>query len=253
MEKVSRAYCPGFYSGFFLGILPGGGSITSSFLSYTVEKKVSKHPEEFGKGAIEGVAGPETANNAAAGGGFVPLLVLGIPPNPVMAVLLGALMIQGVAPGPNLITDHPDIFWGVIASMYVGNIMLLILNLPLIGIWVKILKVPYGILMPLILLFCLIGTYSINNNIFDVVLMIAFGILGYILRKFDYEEAPLVLAFILGPVMEAAFRRSLIISNGQISIFWERPISAACLVVAALLFASTSVSLYRRTKPMITE
>lgn len=239
--------------GFLLGILPGGGSITSSFVSYTVEKKVSKHPEEFGKGAIEGVAGPETANNAAAGGAFVPLLVLGIPPNAVMAVLLGALIIQGVAPGPTLINDHPDIFWGVIASMYVGNIMLLVLNLPLIGMWVKVLKVPYGILMPLILLFCLIGAYSLGNNIYDVVIMVIFGIVGYILRKFEYEEAPLVLAFILGPIMETAFRRSLIMSNGKFSIFWTRPISAACLIIAVLLFISTGLSIYRKAKPIITE
>jgi len=239
--------------GFLLGILPGGGSITSSFVSYTVEKKVSKHPEEFGKGAIEGVAGPETTNNAAAGGAFVPLLVLGIPPNAVMAVLLGALIIQGVAPGPTLINDHPDIFWGVIASMYVGNIMLLVLNLPLIGMWIKVLKVPYGILMPLILLFCLIGAYSLNNNIYDVVIMVIFGIVGYILRKFEYEEAPLVLAFILGPIMETAFRRSLIMSNGKFSIFWTRPISAACLIIAVLLFISTGLSIYRKTKPKMTE
>jgi putative tricarboxylic transport membrane protein len=218
-----------------------------------VEKKVSKHPEEFGKGAIEGVAGPETANNAAAGGAFVPLLVLGIPPNAVMAVLLGALIIQGVAPGPTLISDHPDIFWGVIASMYVGNIMLLALNLPLIGMWVKVLKIPYGILMPLILLFCLIGSYSLGNNIYDVVIMVIFGIVGYILNKFEYEVAPLVLAFILGPIMETAFRRSLIMSDGAFSIFWTRPISAASLMIAALLFASTGLSLYRKTKPMITE
>jgi putative tricarboxylic transport membrane protein len=239
--------------GFLLGILPGGGAITSSFVSYAVEKKVSKHPEEFGKGAIEGVAGPETANNAAAGGSFVPLLILGIPPNAVMAVLLGALIIQGVAPGPTLINDHPDIFWGVIASMYVGNIMLLALNLPLIGMWVKVLKVPYGILMPLILLFCLIGSYSLGNNIYDVVIMVIFGIVGYILNKFEYEVAPLVLAFILGPIMETAFRRSLIMSNGAFSIFWTRPISAASIVIAALLFASTGLSLYRKTKPMITQ
>jgi putative tricarboxylic transport membrane protein len=239
--------------GFLLGILPGGGSITSSFVSYTIEKKISKHPEEFGKGAIEGVAGPETANNAAAGGSFVPLLVLGIPPNAVMAVLLGALIIQGVAPGPTLIADHPDIFWGVIASMYVGNIMLVALNLPLIGMWVKVLKVPYGILMPLILLFCLIGSFSLNNNIYDVMIMVIFGIVGYILNKFEYEVAPLVLGFILGPLMETNLRRALIMSNGNFSIFWTRPISAICLIIAVLLFASTGLSLYRKTKPMIAE
>jgi putative tricarboxylic transport membrane protein len=252
-KKSAWPITRGSILGFLLGILPGGGSITSSFVSYTMEKKLSKHPEEFGKGAIEGVAGPETANNAAAGGSFVPLLVLGIPPNAVMAVLLGALIIQGVAPGPTLISDHPDIFWGVIASMYVGNAMLLLLNLPLIGMWVKVLKVPYGILMPLILLFCLIGSFSLNNNIYDVVIMVIFGIVGYILRKFEYEEAPLVLAFILGPIMETAFRRSLIMSDGKFSIFWARPISAVALIIAVLLFVSTGLSLYRRAKPKITE
>jgi putative tricarboxylic transport membrane protein len=239
--------------GFLLGILPGAGSIASTFVCYTFEKKISKHPEEFGKGAIEGVAAPETANNAAAGGAFVPLLILGIPPNAVMAVLLGALIIHGVAPGPNLISDHPQIFWGTIASMYLGNAMLLLLNLPLIGMWVKVLKVPYGILMPLILLFCLIGTYSINNNIYDVVIMVVCGIAGYILRKFEYEEAPLILAFILGPMMETAFRRSLIMSNGQLSIFVTRPISLAALIIAVLLCISTGFSLYRKVKPMIVE
>jgi putative tricarboxylic transport membrane protein len=252
-KKSSWPIARGSILGFLLGILPGGGSITSSFVSYTVEKKFSKHPEEFGKGAIEGVAGPETANNAAAGGAFIPLLILGIPPNAVMAVLLGALIIQGVAPGPTLISDHPDIFWGVIASMYVGNVMLLLLNLPLISIWVKVLKVPYGILMPLILLFCLIGSFSLSNNIYDVVIMVIFGIVGYILRKFEYEEAPLVLAFILGPIMETAFRRSLIMSDGEFSIFWTRPISAVALAVAVLLFISTGLSLYRRAKPKMTE
>jgi putative tricarboxylic transport membrane protein len=252
-KKSSWPIARGSILGFLLGILPGGGSITSSFVSYTVEKKFSKHPEEFGKGAIEGVAGPETANNAAAGGAFIPLLILGIPPNAVMAVLLGALIIQGVAPGPTLISDHPDIFWGVIASMYVGNVMLLLLNLPLISIWVKVLKVPYGILMPLILLFCLIGSFSLSNNIYDVVIMVIFGIVGYILRKFEYEEAPLVLAFILGPIMETAFRRSLIMSDGEFSIFWTRPISALALAVAVLLFISTGLSLYRRAKPKMTE
>jgi putative tricarboxylic transport membrane protein len=234
--------------GFFLGILPGGGGVVSSFVSYTVEKRISKNPEAFGQGAIEGVAGPETANNAGAGGAFVPLLALGIPPNVVMAFLLGALIIHGVAPGPNLISHHPQIFWGVIASMYLGNIMLLLLNLPLIGIWVKVLKIPYRILMPLILLFCFIGSYSINNNIADVIVMIIFGIVGYILRKFDYEEAPLVMAFILGPMLETAFRQSLIMSDGRFSIFLERPISFVALVISALLFISSGFSYYRKAR-----
>jgi len=239
--------------GFLLGILPGGGALISSFISYTVEKKVSKHPDEFGKGAIEGVAGPETANNAATGGAFVPLLAMGIPPNVVMAILLGALMIHGIVPGPRLITKHPEIFWGTIASMYIGNVMLLFLNLPLIGLWVKLLKVPYQILMPLILLFCLIGSYSVNNSIVEVIIMIIFGFIGYILRKFEYEEAPLLLAFILGPMLETNFRQSLIMSDGKLSIFLERPISAAALIISVLLLVSTSLSFYRKAKTKATE
>jgi putative tricarboxylic transport membrane protein len=239
--------------GFFLGILPGGGAVISSFLSYSIEKKISKHPQEFGKGAIEGVAGPETANNAGAGGSFVPLLALGIPPNVVMALLLGALMIHGVTPGPLLISQHPDVFWGTIASMYIGNIMLLLLNLPLIGLWVKVLKIPYRILMPLILLFCLIGSYSLSNNIWDVVVMVIFGIAGYILRKFEYEEAPLLLAFILGPLIETNFRQALIMSDGRLSIFVTRPISAVALAVSALLFVTTGLSYYRKAKAVIPE
>jgi putative tricarboxylic transport membrane protein len=242
------AIARGSVIGFFLGILPGAGALISSFISYTVEKKISKHPEEFGRGAIAGVAGPETANNAATGGAFVPLLAMGIPPNVVMAILLGALMIHGIVPGPRLITQHPEIFWGTIASMYIGNVALLILNLPLIGLWVKLLKVPYRILMPLILLFCLIGSYSVNNSVAEVVIMILFGLAGYVMRKFDYEEAPLVLAFILGPMLERNFRQSLIMSDGSLSIFVQRPISAAALIVSALLIISTGLSFYRKTK-----
>jgi putative tricarboxylic transport membrane protein len=237
--------------GFFLGILPGGGAIIASFVSYAIEKRVSREPCTFGKGAIQGVAGPETANNAGAGGAFIPLLALGIPSNVVMALLLGALIIHGVAPGPQLVNQHPEIFWGVIASMYVGNVMLLFLNLPLIGLWVKVLRVPYRILMPLILLFCLIGAYSVNYNIADVVIMIIFGLAGYVLRKFGYEMAPLLLAFILGPMLETAFRQSLILSDGTLSIFFNRPISAVALVISAFLFVSAGFSLYRATKSKV--
>ncbi len=239
--------------GFFLGLLPGGGALLSSFLSYAIEKKISKHPEEFGQGAIEGVAGPETANNAGAGGSFVPLLSLGIPSNVVMAILLGALMIHGVVPGPNLLSKHPEIFWGTIASMYLGNAMLLVLNLPLIGMWVQVLKVPYRILMPLILLFCLIGAYSLNTNPVEVILMIVFGIMGYVLRKFDYEEAPLVLAFILGPMMETNFRQSMIISGGNLSIFFTRPICGVAMVLSILLLISVCFSYYQKTKAKISQ
>jgi putative tricarboxylic transport membrane protein len=238
----------GSFIGFFLGILPGPSPVVSSFLSYSIEKKISKEPETFGQGAIEGVAGPETANNAATGGSFVPLLALGIPPNVSMGLLLGALMIHNVIPGPLLITQHPDVFWGLISSMYLGNAMLVLLNLPLIGIWVKILKIPYRLLMPLILLCCLIGAYSINNNVVDVVIMILFGIAGYILRKLDYGLAPLILAYVLGPLLETHFRTSLIMSDGNLAIFIQRPISCATLGVSAILLISTGFSYYRQMK-----
>jgi putative tricarboxylic transport membrane protein len=221
--------------GFFLGILPGGGAIVASFASYAIEKKVSKHPEEFGKGAIQGVAGPEAANNAAAGGSFIPLLTLGIPANAIMAILLGALMIHGLKPGPLLMQEAPDLFWGTIVSMYIGNAMLLVLNLPLIGLWVQVLKVPYYLLYPLILLFCLIGSYSIGNKVGEVTIMLIFGVLGYLMKKFRYDGAPLVLALVLGPMLEEAFRESLMLSRGSFSPFITRPISVAFLVVAGLL------------------
>ena len=221
--------------GFFLGILPGGGAVIASFASYAIERKVSKHPEEFGKGAIQGVAGPEAANNAAAGGAFIPLLTLGIPANPVVAVLLGALIIHGLQPGPLLLTKAPDLFWGTIVSMYIGNGMLLVLNLPLIPLWIQVLKVPYYLLYPLIFLFCLVGSYSIENNVGDVIMMLIFGIIGYLMKKFRYEGAPLVLALVLGRMLETTLRQSLILSHGDFSIFVSRPISLGFLIVAALL------------------
>ena len=237
--------------GFFLGILPGSGATISSFVSYAVEKKVSRHPEKFGTGTIEGIAGPESANNAATGGAFIPLFSLGIPSNPVMAVLLGALMIHGIVPGPNMMRQNPDLFWGVVVSMYVGNAMLLVLNLPLIGLWVKLLKIPYAILFPLILLFCLIGGYTVNNKIVDVYLMILFGIAGYLLRKFRYEAAPLILAFVLGPLLEDALRQSLIISEGDPMIFFSRPISAMLFVAVILLFLSTLFPIIGRKRKIL--
>ncbi len=224
--------------GFFLGILPGGGAVISSFISYAIEKKVSKHPERFGSGTIEGVAGPESANNAATGGAFIPLMTLGIPPNVIMAMLLGAFMIHGVTPGPLMMKQNPGLFWGVITSMYIGNIMLLILNLPLIGMWVQVLKVPYKILFPLILLFCLIGVYSVGNTVFDIYIMIVFGVVGYLMKKFNYEPAPLVLAFVLGPLLENNMRKSLIMSQGDFSIFITRPLTAVFIVVAIFLLVS---------------
>jgi putative tricarboxylic transport membrane protein len=240
--------------GFLLGILPGGGAVISSFLSYGIEKRLSKTPEKFGKGAIAGVAGPEAANNAAAGGGFIPLMTLGIPPNVVMALLLGAFIVHGLQPGPLLMTQNPGLFWGIVASMYIGNLMLLILNLPLIGLWVQVLKVPYKILFPLILLFCLIGVYSIGNNVFDLYVMIGFGVLGYLMRKFGYEPAPLVLAFVLGPLMENNLRKALILSDGSFAIFVERPISLVCLALALAILISPLLPMLRaRRKALAVE
>jgi len=233
------AIARGSVIGFFLGILPGGGAVLSSFVSYAAEKKLSKHPERFGTGEIAGVAGPESANNAATGGSLIPLLSLGIPATPTMALLFSMLLIHGIQPGPLFITTHPDMFWGLIASMYLGNVLLLILNLPLVGMWVKVLKIPYRILFPLILLFCLIGAYSINNSNVDIYVMILFGIVGYLMRKFGYEGAPLILAFVLGPILEQALRQSLLISKGSFAIFVTRPISGVTLLIAALLLLST--------------
>jgi len=232
--------------GFFLGVLPGGGVTVASFTSYAVEKRFSKHPEKFGTGAIEGVAGPEAANNAASAGAFIPLFTLGIPANACMALFLGALMIHGVQPGPLLISQHPDVFWGTVASMYIGNGMLLILNLPLIPLWVKVLSVPYRFLFPLILLFCIIGSYSINYSTFDVLMMLIFGIIGYIFRKVEYEPAPLVMAFILEPVLERSFRQSFFMSVGSPSIFFTRPISVSCLMIALLLLLTSIFAKKRR-------
>ncbi len=219
----------GSFIGFFIGILPGGGAVISSLVSYAVEKKVSKHPEEFGKGAIQGVAGPESANNSAASASFIPLLTLGIPGNAAIAMIFAALLIQGVQPGPFLITEHPDVFWGVVASMYIGNVMLLILNLPMVGIWVQLLRVPYAILAPIIVLFCCIGVYSIRNTVFDIWVMGIFGVIGYLFRKVDMEPGPLILAFVLGPILERSLRQALLISAGSPLIFFTRPISGALM------------------------
>jgi putative tricarboxylic transport membrane protein len=224
--------------GFLLGLIPGGGGLIASFISYAVEKKVAKHPETFGTGDIRGVAGPESANNAGAQGAFIPMLTLGIPCNVVLAILMGALMIHGVTPGPRLLEEHPRIFWGVVGSMYIGNSMLLLLNLPLIGMWVRLLKIPYSILFPFIFLFCLIGAYTVGNNVQDVYIMILFGILGYLMKKYDYEPAPLVLAFVLGPMFENAFRQSLIISGGSPTIFITRPIAGVFAVLSFVLLIS---------------
>jgi len=237
-EDWKRSALPmtrGTLLGFFMSILPGIGNIIPTFLSYALEKKISKHPERFGTGVIEGVAAPEACNNAAVGGTFIPLLSLGVPANAMTAILLGALMIYGLQPGPLLIRNSPDLFWGFIASMYIGNIMLLVLNLPLIPMWVQVLKIPYSYLFSFILLFVCIGAYSLNNNVMDVFISIAFGIIGYFLKKFGYEAAPFVLAFVLGPLLETALKRSLILSDGSFMIFVKRPLSAFFLLVIVVV------------------
>jgi len=238
--------------GFFLGILPGGGAVLASFTSYAVEKRLAKQPERFGKGAIEGVAGPESANNAASIGAFIPLMTLGIPSNVIMAMLFAGLLIHGLTPGPLLIKEHPDIFWGIVTSMYVGNVMLLILNLPLIGMWVQLLKIPFRVLFPMIILFCLVGVYSVNNSVLDIGLMIIFGVFGYIMRKCDYEPAPLVLAYVLGPMLEQAMRQSLKMSDGSFTIFLFRPISTVCLAICVfLLMMSILTNIRKRSLKVI--
>ena len=231
--------------GFFLGILPGPGPVISSFVSYAMEKRLSRHPEKFGTGVIEGVAGPESANNSATAASFIPLLSLGIPTSAIMALFMGALMIHGIQPGPLFIGKYPELFWGFIASMYIGNVMLLVLNLPLIGLWVRVLKTPYVILFPLILLFCLIGVYSLNSNVAEIVIMLGFGILGFFLRRAGFEGAPFILAMVLGPVMETSLRQSLLISRGSFSIFVTRPI---CAVLMAFIVVFMVWPMIRKRK-----
>jgi putative tricarboxylic transport membrane protein len=240
-EDWRRSLAPmgrGSLLGFLVGILPGGTGIVASFSAYAIEKRLSKRPEAFGTGVIEGVAAPEAANNAAAQGAFVPLLTLGIPANSAMALTLGALQIHGVIPGPLLIRQHPDVVWGVVASMYLGNALLLLLNLPLIGLWVRLLRVPTPILYPMIILFCVIGAYGVNNNLFDVGALFFFGILGYGLRRLDFELAPLILGFILGPILETNARQALIMSEGEFSVFWSSTTATLLLGAALAVIAS---------------
>jgi putative tricarboxylic transport membrane protein len=234
--------------GFLLGLLPGGGAIMSSFFSYTVEKKLSRHPEKFGRGAIAGVAGPESANNSATSAAFIPLFSLGIPGTMTTAILLGAFIIHGVQPGPLLLAKHPEIFWGTVASMYVGNVMLLVLNLPLVGMWVQLLKVPYRTLFPLILFFCLVGAFSSSMDTSGIYLMLIFGAVGYALRKLSYEPAPLVLAFVLGPMFERNLRQALIISDGSPMVFLTHPISLGALLICLLFLLSPVLRPLRRKK-----
>jgi putative tricarboxylic transport membrane protein len=225
--------------GFFIGILPGPSGAMSSFASYAMEKRLSRHPEKFGKGAIEGVAGPESANNSATAGAFIPLLSLGLPSNIVMALFIGALLIHGVQPGPLFMKNYPELFWGVVASMYVGNVMLLVLNLPLIGIWVRLLRIPYAILYPIILLLCLVGVYSINNNIVEIFIMVAAGVSGLVLRRWGFDGAPFLLALVLGPMMESSLRQALLISRGSFAIFFTRPVAGVLMIVALVFLAMT--------------
>ena len=221
--------------GALLGVLPGGGAMLGAFASYMVEKRLSRQPQRFGQGAIEGVAGPESANNAGAQTSFIPMLVLGLPSNAVMALMAGAMMIHGIVPGPQVIDDRPELFWGLIVSMWIGNLLLLVLNLPLVGIWVRLLAVPYRLLYPSILLFCCIGVYSVNNSLFDVLLTVAFGLLGYLFIKLRCEPAPLLLGYLLGPLMEENLRRAMLLSRGDPSVFVTRPLSLTLLILCVLV------------------
>jgi len=250
-EDFRRMVAPilrGTAIGSVLGILPGNGALLGSFTAYSVEKKISRTPERFGKGAIEGVAAPESANNAGAQTSFIPMLTLGIPSSPVMALMIGALIIQGIQPGPTVVTDQPALFWGIIVSMWVGNLFLIILNLPMIGLWVRLVTVPYHLLYPAILVFCAIGVYSLNNQPFDVLLMAIFGLLGYLFAKLECEPAPLMLGFILGPMMEEYLRRALVLSRGDATTFLTRPISAAMLALALIAVFLVLVPAFRKTR-----
>ena len=239
-DDFRQSYFPilrGTFVGAILGILPGNGAVLGPFASYTIEKKIAKDPKRFGRGAIEGVAGPESANNAGAQTAFIPLLTLGIPPNAVMALMVGAMTIHGIIPGPQVMTKNPELFWGMVASMWIGNLMLLIINLPLIGLWVKLLQVPYRMMFPAIMIFCCIGIYSINNSTSDVLFTAFFGLVGYTLLKFGFEPAPMLLGFVLGKLMEEKLRQALILSRGSFSTFIERPVSAGLLLVAIVMLA----------------
>jgi len=231
-----------------LGILPGGGSVLSAFASYTLEKKMSANPERFGKGHPAGLAGPESANNAGAQTSFIPLLTLGIPGNAVMALMVGAMTIHNIQPGPQVMTSHPELFWGLIASMWIGNLMLVVLNLPLIGIWVKLLRVPYRMLFPAILVFCTIGVYSLNYNVFDIFMFAVFGVIGYVWSKLKCEGAPLLLGLVLGPMMEENFRRALLLSRGDYTTFVTRPLSASLLAAAAVLLVLVTLPSLRKKR-----
>jgi TctA family transporter len=248
MRAATGAILRGTGLGSILGVLPGGGAVLAAFAAYTLEKKVARDPSRFGKGAIEGVAGPEAANNAAAQTSFIPLLTLGLPSNAVMALMVGAMMIQGIQPGAVVMTSNPDLFWGLVASMWIGNVMLLVINLPLVGMWVRLLSVPYRVLYPAVLMFCVIGVYASNSEFTQILLLVAFALFGYILVRVGCEPAPMVLGFILGPLMEENLRRSLVLSRGDPIIFLERPISATLLVMTALVVLLIVLPSFRKTR-----
>jgi TctA family transporter len=247
-KRMIPAILRGTAIGSAVGILPGSGSILGSFAAYSIEKKVSKNSSQFGKGAIEGVAAPESANNAGAQTSFIPMLTLGIPSNPVMALMIGAMIIQGIQPGPSVITEQPALFWGIIVSMWIGNFFLIVLNLPLIGLWVRLIMVPYHFLYPAILVFCAIGVFSLNNREFDIYLMALFGLLGYVFSKLGCEPAPMLLAFILGPLMEEYLRRAMLISRGDLMVFLKRPISATLLGLAVLAMCAVLIPAFGKTR-----
>ncbi|WP_172124619.1 MULTISPECIES: tripartite tricarboxylate transporter permease [unclassified Devosia] len=247
-KRMTMPIMRGTGIGVLLGVLPGAGLLLSSFSAYALEKKISKHPQEFGNGAIEGVAAPEAANNAAAQTAFIPMLTLGLPGTATMALMIGALVVQGVQPGPNILTEQPTLFWGLVVSMWIGNLLLLILNLPLVGMWAKLISVPYKYLFPLICVFTAIGVYSIRNSAFDVYLMALFGVLGYVFRKAGAEPAPLILALILGPMAEEYLRRALLISHGDATVFVTSPVSVATLLIAAVLLVSILLPAFRKVR-----
>lgn len=248
MRAASPAIVRGTMIGSVLGVLPGAGAALSSFAAYVIEKKFARDPSRFGKGAIEGLAAPESANNAAAQTSFIPMLTLGIPGTPVMALMIGAMMIHGIVPGPQILTKEPQLFWGLIASMWIGNAMLLIINLPLIGIWVRLLRVPYRSLFPAIMVFCAVGVYSVNNSAFEVYVLVAFGLIGYLFYLLDFELAPLMLGMILGPMMEEHFRRAMVVARGDLLVFVERPMSLVLLSLALLMLATTASQSIRRRR-----
>jgi putative tricarboxylic transport membrane protein len=248
LKTAAPAICRGTALGSILGVLPGGGTVIASFAAYILEKKIAREPKRFGHGAIEGVAGPESANNAAAQTSFIPLLTLGIPSNAVMALLVGAMMVHGIAPGPQVMLKQPDLIWGMIASMWIGNLMLLIINLPLVGIWVQLLRVPYNLLFPCIVVFCAIGMYSVNNSTFDVMMAALFGVLGYLMIKHSFEPAPLLMGMVLGPLMEENMRRAMLISRGDAFVFVSSPISGTLLALAMTLLIFTLLPMLRKRR-----